>query len=71
MTEIKYDRKSPTGVATIDTRKLVVGTDGRIFAIHGSRGTLVELDADARRGLEAHFGRATVAQAVEAVEALA
>ena len=70
MTQIDYQRQStPRGTAVIDTSRLLIGTDGKVW-IHASYGDrLVPADDEQVARIAEYFG-ADFRDALKAVEAL-
>ena len=60
MTELKFEQSSPRGNATLDTSKVLIGIDGRVFTFTGpaSDNRIVPIGAEALAALEAHGGTA-------------
>jgi len=70
MTEIQFQQLSPKGTATLDTSRLLIGTDGRAFMRSSHDGRLVPLGAEQEQALADRFGKSW-RDAVAAVEVLA
>lgn len=70
MTKITFQQFSPKGTATIDTERLFVGTDGRLFVRDSANSRLVTLGDEQVAAIRKHFGR-RLSNACLAVKALA
>ena len=72
MTEITFQQSSPRGTATIDTARLVVNIDGRVWICSGEPGSqagLTPVTGEQAAALHAHFGALWV-DALDAMTAL-
>ena len=71
MTIISFEQRSPKGRAEVDTSKLLIGLNGKMYSFDGpmSDGRIVPLGDEKRAALEAHFGPLW-RDAVAAVKAL-
>ena len=59
MTQIKFQQTSPPGGATLDSKCLLVDTDGRVWVCSGRPGSqdgLTPLGHEQAQALYAHFG---------------
>lgn len=72
MSHITFVRvRAPRGTVSLDTSRLLIGTDGRVFMRDSATGHPVQIADDELRALEKHFSRETVILARENVEQLA
>ncbi len=68
MTQVIFQQKSPAGGCTLDSERLLVGTDGQLFL--KSTGAPVPLSEEQAAALREHFGSA-LQIAINAAKALA
>ena len=69
MTEVKFEQSSPRGNATIDSGRLLVAPDGKLFW-RSVDGAPVPVSGEQEAALQGHFGP-LLTDALAAVRALA